>query len=196
MKQTFIFATNNKHKLEEVQQILGDKVTLLSLKDINFSEDIPENEPTIEGNALYKARYIYTKFRQDCFADDTGLEVEALNGEPGVFSARYAGEDKNYESNNQLLLKNLQHTSNKKARFKTIIACILDGKEYLFEGIIEGIIVDKPRGNNGFGYDPIFQPIGYANTFGELSDDIKNTISHRAKAVEAFFNYLQQQQIV
>ncbi|HOR40481.1 MAG TPA: non-canonical purine NTP diphosphatase [Paludibacteraceae bacterium] len=196
MKHTFIFATNNKHKLEEIQQIVGDKLSILSLQDMNFREDIPENEPTIEGNALYKARFIYNRFGKDCFADDTGLEVVALNGEPGVLSARYAGEEKNYQSNNELLLKNLNPFPNKSARFKTVIACVLEGREYVFEGIIEGTIVNEPKGKNGFGYDPIFQPSGHQQTFAELSEEVKNTISHRARAMESLFMFLQQNHII
>lgn len=196
MKHTFIFATNNKHKLEEIQQIVGDKLSILSLQDMNFREDIPEDEPTIEGNALYKARFIYNRFGKDCFADDTGLEVVALNGEPGVLSARYAGEEKNYQSNNELLLKNLNPFPNKSARFKTVIACVLEGREYVFEGIIEGTIVNEPKGKNGFGYDPIFQPSGYQQTFAELSEEVKNTISHRARAMESLFMFLQQNHII
>jgi len=196
MKHTFIFATNNKHKLEEIQQIVGDKLSILSLQDMNFREDIPENEPTIEGNALYKARFIYNRFGKDCFADDTGLEVVALNGELGVLSARYAGEEKNYQSNNELLLKNLNPFPNKSARFKTVIACVLEGREYVFEGIIEGTIVNEPKGKNGFGYDPIFQPSGYQQTFAELSEEVKNTISHRARAMESLFMFLQQNHII
>ena len=196
MKHTFIFATNNKHKLEEIQQIVGDKLSILSLQDMNFREDIPENEPTMEGNALYKARFIYNRFGKDCFADDTGLEVVALNGEPGVLSARYAGEEKNYQSNNELLLKNLNPFPNKSARFKTVIACVLEGREYVFEGIIEGTIVNEPKGKNGFGYDPIFQPSGYQQTFAELSEEVKNTISHRARAMESLFMFLQQNHII
>ena len=191
MKHTFIFATNNKHKLEEIQQIVGDKLSILSLQDMNFREDIPENEPTIEGNALYKARFIYNRFGKDCFADDTGLEVVALNGEPGVLSARYAGEEKNYQSNNELLLKNLNPFPNKSARFKTVIACVLEGREYVFEGIIEGTIVNEPKGKNGFGYDPLFIPSGYSNTFGELSSEVKSSISHRAKALLSLKKYLE-----
>ena len=196
MKHTFIFATNNKHKLEEIQQIVGAKLSILSLQDMNFREDIPENETTIEGNALYKARFIYNRFGKDCFADDTGLEVVALNGEPGVLSARYAGEEKNYQSNNELLLKNLNPFPNKSARFKTVIACVLEGREYVFEGIIEGTIVNEPKGKNGFGYDPIFQPSGYQQTFAELSEEVKNTISHRARAMESLFMFLQQNHII
>jgi XTP/dITP diphosphohydrolase len=145
---------------------------------------------------LYKARFIYNRFGKDCFADDTGLEVVALNGEPGVLSARYAGEEKNYQSNNELLLKNLNPFPNKSARFKTVIACVLEGREYVFEGIIEGTIVNEPKGKNGFGYDPIFQPSGYQQTFAELSEEVKNTISHRARAMESLFMFLQQNHII
>ncbi|MBP6230136.1 MAG: non-canonical purine NTP diphosphatase [Paludibacteraceae bacterium] len=196
MKHTFIFATNNAHKLEEVQYMLGDSLVLQNLQDIHCTEDIPENEPTIEGNALFKARYIYQKYGKACFADDSGLEVEALNNAPGVHSARYAGEARDFHANNTLLLKNLATISNKKARFKTVIACIIEGKESLFEGIVEGEIIDSPRGNNGFGYDPIFQPNGYDKTFAELGVEVKNAISHRARAIQAFLIFLKQQELV
>lgn len=190
MKRKFIFATNNLHKLEEVQQMLNNQFTLVSLKDIGCVEDIPENEPTIEGNALFKARYIYQKYGKDCFADDSGLEVEVLNNAPGVRSARYAGESKDSQENMNLLLENLKGKKNRKARFRTVIACVIDGQEFVFEGIINGEIKEQGFGKNGFGYDPIFCPEGYDQTFAELSSEIKNQISHRALAVQKFLLFL------
>lgn len=190
MKRKFIFATNNLHKLEEVQQMLNNQFTLVSLKDMGCVEDIPENEPTIEGNALFKARYIYQKYGKDCFADDSGLEVEVLNNAPGVRSARYAGESKDSQENMNLLLENLKGKKNRKARFRTVIACVIDGQEFVFEGIINGEIKEQGFGKNGFGYDPIFCPEGYAQTFAELSSEIKNQISHRALAVQKFLLFL------
>ena len=188
MTEKIIFATNNKHKLEEVSALLHNKI--LSLNDINCTEDIPETADTLEGNALLKARYIYEKFGVDCFADDTGLEVEALDNAPGVYSARYAGEQKNAEDNMNKLLSELQDKSNRKARFRTVIALILNGKEYLFEGEVKGIIEKEKRGNEGFGYDPIFTPDGYDKTFAELSMETKNTISHRGRAVAKLIDFL------
>ncbi|NDV65460.1 non-canonical purine NTP diphosphatase [Bacteroides sp. 224] len=188
-----VFATNNQHKLEEVAAILGDSIELLSLKDINCDVDIPETADTLEGNALLKAQYIYNNYGLDAFADDTGLEIEALNNEPGVYSARYAGEDKSAQANMLKVLDKLQGKENRKAQFRTAISLILDGKEYLFEGIIRGKIIEEKRGEAGFGYDPIFMPDGYDKTFAELGNDIKNDISHRALAVKKlnkFFNSL------
>ena len=190
MKRKFIFATNNLHKLEEVQQMLNNQFTLVSLKDMGCVEDIPENEPTIEGNALFKARYIYQKYGKDCFADDSGLEVEVLNNAPVVRSARYAGESKDSQENMNLLLENLKGKKNRKARFRTVIACVIDGQEFVFEGIINGEIKEQGFGKNGFGYDPIFCPEGYDQTFAELSSEIKNQISHRALAVQKFLLFL------
>lgn len=190
MKRKFIFATNNLHKLEEVQQMLNNQFTLVSLKDMGCVEDIPENEPTIEGNALFKARYIYQKYGKDCFADDSGLEVEVLNNAPGVRSARYAGERKDSQENMNLLLENLKGKKNRKARFRTVIACVIDGQEFVFEGIINGEIKEQGFGKNGFGYDPIFCPEGYAQTFAELPSEVKNQISHRALAVQKFLLFL------
>lgn len=190
MKRKFIFATNNLHKLEEVQQMLNNQFTLVSLKDMGCVEDIPENEPTIEGNALFKARYIYQKYGKDCFADDSGLEVEVLNNAPGVRSARYAGEGKDSQENMNLLLENLKGKKNRKARFRTVIACVIDGQEFVFEGIINGEIKEQGFGKNGFGYDPIFCPEGYAQTFAELPSEVKNQISHRALAVQKFLLFL------
>ncbi len=192
MKRKFIFATNNLHKLEEVQQMLNNQFTLVSLKDMGCVEDIPENEPTIEGNALFKARYIYQKYGKDCFADDSGLEVEVLNNAPGVRSARYAGESKDSQDNMNLLLENLKGKKNRKARFRTVIACVIDGQEFVFEGIINGEIKEQGFGKNGFGYDPIFCPEGYAQTFAELPSEVKNQISHRALAVQKFLLFLKE----
>lgn len=189
--EKIVFATNNRHKLEEVQAILGDDFRLVTLADCGITEDIPEEQPTIEGNALQKARYVHERTGLDCFADDTGLEVHALNGAPGVHSARYATCGHDFEANTRLLLKNLESQQDRSARFRTVIALIKGGREYLFEGIIEGVITKKPSGTGGFGYDPVFIPEGYTETFSEMLPELKNTISHRAKAVsklEAFLN--------
>lgn len=186
-----IFATNNAHKLQEVQNILGEDFTLLTPKDCGVTEEIPEDQPTIEGNALQKAQYLQAKTGENCFADDTGLEVDALNGEPGVYSARYAGEDVSFDDNMNLLLKNLEGKTNRSAKFKTVIALILNDENYLFEGIIEGEITTEKSGAQGFGYDPIFKPKGYDVTFAEMSAELKNTISHRALAVKKLNEFLQ-----
>lgn len=192
MRKKFVFATNNSHKLEEVTAILGEKVELLSMKDIKCDTDIPETADTLEGNALLKARYIFDNYHLDCFADDTGLEVEALNGAPGVYSARYAGgEGHDAQANMLKLLHELEGKENRKAQFRTAISLILDGKEYLFEGVIKGEIIKEKRGDSGFGYDPIFKPEGYDRTFAELGNDIKNQISHRALAVQKLCEFLQ-----
>ena len=190
MKKKLVVATNNAHKLKEIADILDEKIELLSLKDINCHVDIPETANTLEGNARQKALYIYKNYGMDCFADDTGLEVEALNGAPGVFSARYAGEDHDSEANMQKLLRELKGKENRKAQFRTAICLIMNGKEYLFEGIVKGEIIEEKRGVTGFGYDPIFVPEGYDLTFAELGNDIKNTISHRARAVEKLCLFL------
>jgi len=183
-----VFATNNVHKLHEVSALLPNKI--LSLNDINCHDDIPETADTLEGNALLKARYVYEKFGFDCFADDTGLEVESLDNAPGVYSARYAGEQKNAEDNMNKLLSELQDKNSRKARFRTVIALILDGKEYVFEGEVKGTIEKEKRGREGFGYDPIFTPNGYDKTFAELSIETKNTISHRGLAVAKLIDFL------
>ena len=190
-----VFATNNSHKLEEIRQILGKSIEVLSLADINCHEDIPETAPTIEGNAMMKARYVYDKYGTPCFADDTGLEVEALDGAPGVYSARYAGgEGHDSEANMRKLLHELEGKENRRAQFRTVIALIeqKDGKPvaHTFEGKIEGHISDEKRGTSGFGYDPIFVPEGYEQSFAELGNDIKNKISHRARAVARLAEYL------
>lgn len=188
--RTLVFATNNKHKLDEVRKITSGQVEIVSLSDIQCYDEIPETADTLEGNALQKARYIHTNFHTDCFADDTGLEVEALNGAPGVYSARYAGPGHDSEANMRKLLAALEGESNRKARFRTVIALILDGKEYLFEGIVNGRIIEEKKGSAGFGYDPIFVPDGYSQTFAELGDDIKNRISHRAMATHKLAEFL------
>lgn len=190
MKKKLVVATNNAHKLEEIAAILGDEMELFSLKDINCHAEIPETADTLEGNARQKAMYIYENYGMDCFADDTGLEVDALNGAPGVFSARYAGDGHDSEANMQKLLKELEGKENRKAQFRTAICLIMEGKEYLFEGIVKGAIIEEKRGGAGFGYDPIFVPEGYEQTFAELGNDIKNTISHRARAVEKLCKFL------
>ena len=190
MKKKLVVATNNAHKLEEIAAILGDEMELFSLKDINCHADIPETADTLEGNARQKAMYIYENYGMDCFADDTGLEVDALNGAPGVFSARYAGDGHDSEANMQKLLKELKGKENRKAQFRTAICLIMEGKEYLFEGIVKGHIIEEKRGGAGFGYDPIFVPEGYNQTFAELGNDVKNTISHRARAVEKLCTFL------
>ena len=186
----FVFATNNIHKLEEVKAIIGEKIEIFSLKDIGCEADIPETADTLEGNALQKARFVYEKYHKDCFADDTGLEVEALGGAPGVYSARYAGEAHNSEANMRKLLQELEGVENRKARFRTVFALILNGKEHLFEGIVNGEIIKTRRGTSGFGYDPVFVPEGYAQTFAEMGDALKNQISHRALGVRKLCKFL------
>jgi len=185
-----IFATNNENKIREIRNILGDSFALLSLSDINIKEDIPENEPTLEGNALHKARFIYTAVKMNVFADDTGLEIEALGGLPGVNSARFAGENKDSRANIDKVLTMLGTTKNRKARFRTVIALIFNGKEYLFEGIVDGKIINDKRGKEGFGYDPVFVPEGKNLTFAEMELDEKNAISHRAIAFEKLRSFL------
>ena len=189
MKRKLVFATNNLHKLEEVSAILGNQIELLSLNDINCHTDIPETADTLEENALLKSRFIYENYGMNCFADDTGLEVEALEGAPGVYSARYAGDGHNSEANMIKLLDNLKEKKNRKAQFRTAIS-LIDGKEYLFEGIIKGEIGTIKKGDSGFGYDPIFVPEGYNETFAELGSDIKNKISHRALAINKLCEFL------
>lgn len=185
-----VFATHNAHKVSEVQAVLGSEYQLVTATEAGISEEIPETQPTIEGNALQKARYVYEHTGLNCFADDTGLEVEALSGAPGVYSARYAGEHVSYADNNKLLLKNLAGCQNRKARFRTVIALILDGKEHLFEGRVEGTIATEPHGECGFGYDPLFIPEGSQLTFAEMSPEAKNGISHRGRAVAKLVAFL------
>jgi XTP/dITP diphosphohydrolase len=185
-----VFATNNQHKLKELQAILGDHFELLSLKEIGCFEEIPEEQPTLEGNARQKAEFIYEKYGYSCFADDTGLEIDALNGDPGVYSARYAGEAKDPQANMDKVLANLKNEDNRKARFRTVISLVLDGEEKQFEGVVEGEITREKQGGSGFGYDPIFLPAGYNKTFAEMDLSEKNEISHRARAVRKLVEYL------
>lgn len=186
-----VFATNNSHKLEEVRQILGSKVDVLSLNDIGCHDDIPETADTLQGNALIKARYIHDKYGMDCFADDTGLEVEALDGAPGVFSARYAGDGHDSQANMEKLLQNLTGKNNRNAQFRTVIALIINGREMLFNGIVKGRISEKKTGDSGFGYDPIFIPEGYSESFAQMSSEQKNSISHRYRATKELNDYLE-----
>lgn len=188
--KSLIFATNNKHKLQEVSEILGEQIKILTLKDIQCEEEIPETSDTIQGNAHQKANYIYTKYQVDCFADDTGLEVEALDGAPGVYSARYAGIAHDSQANRQKLLNEMRDKENRNAQFRTAILLILDGKKHLFEGTVKGTITHTEKGAEGFGYDSIFIPEGYDKTFAELGEEIKNKISHRAEAVKKLAKFL------
>ncbi len=194
MKKKLVFATNNAHKLEEIKNILGDKVEILSLADIDCHADIPETADTLEGNARQKAMYVYTHYGMDCFADDTGLEVDALEGAPGVHSARYASE-KGHDSqaNMEKLLREMEEKNDRKAQFRTIISLIEKGEEKQFEGVVRGEILRERKGNSGFGYDPVFRPEGYDKTFAELGNEIKNKISHRARAVAALCEYLSKE---
>lgn len=185
-----VFATNNAHKLREVQQTVGDKFEIVSLRECGVVEDIPENEPTLEGNALAKARYIYSRTGLSCFADDTGLEVDALGGEPGVRSARYATDGHDDEANKRLLLERMEGKENRGAQFRTAMALILDGEEYLFEGVVRGEILTQECGDGGFGYDPLFAPEGHSESFAEMSAEEKNTISHRGRAVRKLAEFL------
>ena len=179
-----VFATNNENKLREIRNILGTSFTLLSLSDLNINDDVPENEPDLEGNSMLKARHIHKMLNMNVFADDTGLEIEALDGLPGVNSARFAGEDKNSGSNIDKVLEMMGDTANRRARFRTVIALILDGREYFFDGIVNGRIITEKRGREGFGYDPVFVPEGSDRTFAEMPLNEKNKISHRARAFE------------
>ncbi len=187
-----VFATNNRHKLQEVRAIVGDRVEILSLSDIGCNDDIPETADTLQGNALIKARYINEKYGVDCFADDTGLEVEALGGAPGVYSARYAGEECDSEANMQKLLHNLTGKSERSAQFRTVIALIINGDEKLFNGVVKGRISTEKLGDSGFGYDPIFIPEGFSESFAQMSAEQKNSISHRFRATEKLSNYLKE----
>lgn len=188
---SLIFATGNKHKADEVQDFLGEGFALRCLKDVGITEDIPETEPTLEGNAYQKAKYVFDRTGEPCFADDTGLEVEALDGAPGVYTARYAGEGKSSEDNMDLLLKNLEGVKNRKARFRTVIVYLdNNGRVFEFEGIVNGVITEEKKGTEGFGYDPIFRPDGYDKTFAQLPLSKKNKISHRARAMQKFLDFL------
>lgn len=190
-----VFATNNSNKIREIKPLLPSSIELLSLGDINCFEEIPENENTIAGNALAKAQYVKEKYGYNCFADDTGLEVVALRGQPGVHSARYAGEGKNDEDNMSKLLANLDHSHNRKAQFKTVIALVLGGQQEEFEGICKGEILNTARGSAGFGYDPIFQPAGFDQSFAEMTATQKNEISHRAIAMRKLIEFLHQNKL-
>ena len=185
-----IFATHNQNKVEEITAILPPVIEIKSLRDINFKNEISETSDTLQGNALIKARTIFNKFKRNCFADDTGLEVEVLNGDPGVISARYAGNQNIAIDNIKKLLRKLKNHDNRKAQFRTVIALIYDRNEYFFEGIIKGKIIREAKGNNGFGYDPIFQPENYFLSFAQLDKEEKNKISHRAKAFRKLINFL------
>lgn len=185
-----VFATSNENKIKEIQALVPGIIQLLGLKDINCTEEIPETQATIEGNASQKAFYVYEKYRHNCFADDTGLEIDALDGRPGVLSARYAGESKNADDNMKKVLAELDGISNRKARFKTVISLVIDGREKQFEGVVNGTILTEKRGEKGFGYDPVFLPDGYASSFAEMGLAEKNSISHRAKAMNQLIGYL------
>ena len=187
-----IFATHNKHKLEEVKLLLNNEINLLSLTDISFFDEIPEEEDTLEGNARQKAKFIFDLYHQDCFSDDTGLEVLSLNGAPGVHSARYAGEGHNDAMNRRKLLEQLKGKQNRTARFRTVVALWWKGTEYLFEGIVKGEIIAEERGDNGFGYDSLFVPEGYDKTFAEMGEKEKNEISHRGKAIKKLAQFLEE----
>ncbi|MCK5820446.1 MAG: non-canonical purine NTP diphosphatase [Bacteroidales bacterium] len=190
MKQKLVFVTNNSHKLREVKEILDEKFDIVSLNDLGIDEEIPETADTLEGNALQKARFVHSRTQLNCFADDTGLEVEALEGAPGVYSARYAGENASFDDNMNKLLDALGENSKRKASFRTAIALILDDAEYLFEGSVEGIILNEKHGIDGFGYDPVFQPIEHNQSFAEMEASLKNSISHRGRAVKKLALFL------
>jgi len=191
-EKEIIFATHNLHKLAEIKAIIDHRLKIISLNDLNFHEPIPETGDTLAENASQKAHFIYQKFGKNCFADDTGLEVDALGGAPGVYSARYAGENATYEQNTEKLLNELREIQNRKARFKTVISLILDGKEYFFEGKVEGSILPRRTGNGGFGYDPVFVPEGYHETFALMDPSEKNKISHRGRATMQLIQFLQR----
>ncbi len=186
-----LFATNNKHKIREISDLLHADFRIMGLSDVNITEDIPEDEDTLAGNALGKARYVYARTGMNVFADDTGLEVDALGGEPGVFSARYAGEGKSFDDNIDKLLQRMEGVTDRRARFRTVIALILDDTEHLFEGSVEGEILTERHGTGGFGYDPVFRAEGYELTFAEIPLSEKNTVSHRARAMRKLLEFLE-----
>ncbi len=190
MKMKLVFATNNAHKLEEIREMAGGQYEIVSLKEIGCQEEIPEEQDTLEGNALQKARFVKERYGADCFADDTGLEIAALGGEPGVRSARYADEGHDSEANMRKVLAKMEGVDDRRARFRTVIALILDGEEHLFEGEVRGEILREKHGAEGFGYDPIFRPEGFAESFAEMSLDAKNAISHRGRATRALIRFL------
>ncbi len=185
-----VFATQNINKAREIQALLPDEITIQTLADIECFDDIPETSKTLEGNASLKSKYVVDNFEVNCFADDTGLEINELNGEPGVYSARYAGSEKSADLNMNLVLEKLEGKEDRSARFRTVISLIIDGVEYLFEGIVEGVITESKSGKEGFGYDPIFKPNGFDRTFSEMSMEEKNTISHRGKAIQKLIEFL------
>jgi XTP/dITP diphosphohydrolase len=189
--QTLVLATGNPHKVEEIQEVLAGRFQIKGLKDINCPTDLPETSDTLEGNALQKARYVYEHYQLSCFAEDTGLEIEALGGEPGVYTARYAGPQKDPDDNMSLVLQKLRDKTNRRARFRTVVALIIDGREHTFEGIVNGTIAYQKQGSGGFGYDPIFIPEGYEQTFAQLPSSEKNKISHRGRAVRKLIVFLQ-----
>ncbi|MEI7897543.1 MAG: RdgB/HAM1 family non-canonical purine NTP pyrophosphatase [bacterium] len=189
---SLLFATNNLHKLREIQEIMGQEFSILSLKDVNLDVDIPETQETIEGNAVQKARFIFEKTGLNCFADDTGLEIEALDGRPGVYSARYAGENCSFDDNIDKILGELSGIENRKACFRTVICLIINGKEQQFEGRIDGVITTGRQGADGFGYDPVFRPDGHRQTFAEMPAYLKNGISHRGRAAEKMRKFLKK----
>ena len=191
-----IIASQNQNKLVEFKKILGDKINLFSLSDIGLNQEIPENEKTIKKNAMFKAKFVNIQTGKNVFADDTGLEIDSLNGEPGVYSARYSGVDRNSDKNIELVLRKLKNKANRNSRLKTIISLIIDGKSVNFEGVVEGKITEEKRGSNGFGYDPIFQPNGYSSTFGEMSLKEKNKISHRSIAINKMVQYLKENNLL
>lgn len=190
MKRKLVFVTNNPHKLREIKNILDKKFEIISLNDLGINEDIPETADSLEGNALLKARFVHQRTKLDCFADDTGLLVDALNGAPGVYSARYAGENASFDDNMDKLLDAIEGNPNRKSGFRTAIALILDDREYIFEGSVDGVILEQRKGIEGFGYDPIFQPVGYDESFAEMDASLKNTISHRGLAVKKLARFL------
>jgi len=189
-----VFASNNKHKLEEIAEIAGSAFQIISLQELGCTDEIPETQPTIEGNALQKARYIYNKYKVNCFADDTGLEIEALNGDPGVYSARFAGEGCSFDDNMDKTLSLLKGTLNRKAKFRTVIALLYNEKEYLFEGFVKGDMLEEKRGEKGFGYDAIFMPEGYNESFAQMSSTIKNKLSHRSMAARNMMAFIKSNQ--
>ncbi|MCD4772911.1 MAG: non-canonical purine NTP diphosphatase [Bacteroidales bacterium] len=185
-----VFATNNQHKIKEIKSLIDKSFNIFSLEDIGFKDDIPETNPTIEGNASQKSFYIYKKYKINCFADDTGLEIKSLNGKPGVYSARYAGDECDSEKNMKRVMEELLGKEDRSARFRTIISLIINGEEKTFEGIVNGKILNRKKGKDGFGYDPIFLPDGYDLSFAEMSLEEKNKISHRARATKRLIEYL------
>ena len=192
MIEELLFATNNQHKLKEIREIIGQTFRIISLKDVGFTGDVPETQETIEGNARQKARFIFEKTGRPCFADDTGLEIDALDGRPGVYSARYAGEGCRFEDNIVKILTELQGVTSRKARFRCVVCLIIDNQEHLFEGKVEGTILADKRGSDGFGYDPVFLPDGETSTFAEMPPYLKNGISHRGKAVNKMVRFMQK----